>query len=269
MTSATWLTEKHVREPVCDVPIPHDRLLLESFPLYLSTKLTFYLCPAFVCLPDISISSTAPHIHCQSLQRHHVVRGYCCKRAKAEPGGGKSSSCEWKSQGLRIPRRKLHPILRSTRFAKHHWRVGKEHKLTIDCSRAPAPPQIEHTDDSVSSLVDVDSPHISSVPSDYESQPVKTDTQAERIRHEEEVKREAKRLKEAAAAKKEAAKDKIQKNAGNPVVLSNAVGLAVVSGILGIGAYRKYSQGQLTGKLVAAWAGVIGLFGVGDYFVSQ
>jgi F0F1-type ATP synthase assembly protein I len=139
--------------------------------------------------------------------------------------------------------------------------------LTSHHSRAPAMPEVEHSDDSVSSLVDVDSPHISSVPSDYESQSIKTDTQAER---------EAKDLKEKAAAKKEQAKDKaeqakekMQKNSDNPVVLSNAVGLAVVAGVLGIGAYRKYAHGELTGKLVAAWVGVIGLFGVGDYYVSQ
>jgi len=147
--------------------------------------------------------------------------------------------------------------------------AAKGPKQSPEEARAPAPPQIEHTDDSISSLVDVDSPHISSVPSDYDSQSIKTDTQAERIEREEEVKREAKRLKDIAAAKKKAAKDKIKKNADNPVVLSNTIGLAIISGILGIGAYRKYSQGQLTGKLVAAWAGVVGLFGVGDYFVSQ
>lgn len=141
--------------------------------------------------------------------------------------------------------------------------------LTAHNSRAPAPPQVERSDDSVQSLVDVDSPHISSVPSDYESQSVKTDTQAAREEREEEIKDEAKQLKEKAAAKKEAAKEKVKKNADNPVVISNAVGLAVVGGILGIGAYRKYVRGELTGKLVAAWVGVIGLFGVGDYYVSQ
>ena len=137
-------------------------------------------------------------------------------------------------------------------------------------------PSVTHSDDSVSSLVDVDSPHISSVPSDYESQSVKTDTQAERMEREEEIKEEARKAKEEAkqakdraAAKKDQAKDKIRKNADNPVVLSNAVGLAVVAGVLGIGAYRKYARGELTGKVIAAWAGVVGLFGVGDYFVSQ
>lgn len=138
-----------------------------------------------------------------------------------------------------------------------------------ESSRAPAVPQVEHTDESVSSLVDVDSPHVSSVPSDYESQSVKTDTQAERIEREEEVKQEAKNLKEKAAAKKESAQNKVRKNADNPVVLSNAIGLAVVASALGFGAYRKYTRGELTGKVVAAWAGVIGLFGIGDYYVSQ
>jgi F0F1-type ATP synthase assembly protein I len=136
-------------------------------------------------------------------------------------------------------------------------------------SRAPAMPEVEHTDESVSSLVDVDSPHISSVPSDYESQSVKTDTQAERQEREREIKQEAKNLKNKAAAKKESAKDKAQKNADNPVVLANAVGAAVLTGVLGIGAYRKYARGELTGKVVAAWMGVVGLFGIGDYYVSK
>ena len=141
--------------------------------------------------------------------------------------------------------------------------------LTTYCSRAPSIPELQHTDDSVSSLVDVDSPHISSVPSDYESQSVKTDTQAERQEREQKIKEEAKNLKDRAAAKKESAKDKARKNADNPVVLGNAVGIAVVAGVLGIGAYRKYTRGELTGKVVAAWMGVVGLFGLGDYYVSK
>jgi len=80
-------------------------------------------------------------------------------------------------------------------------------------ARAPAPPEVERsTDDSVQSLVDVDSPHISSVPSDYESQSIKTDTQADRIEREEEVKQEAQDIKDKAAAKKDADKEKARKN---------------------------------------------------------
>ena len=35
-------------------------------------------------------------------------------------------------------------------------------------------PQVEHTEDSTASLIDVDSPHVSSVPSDFDSQEIKT-----------------------------------------------------------------------------------------------
>lgn len=107
------------------------------------------------------------------------------------------------------------------------------------------------------------------MPSDYESQSVKTDTQAERIAREEEVKKEAEQLKEQAAAKKESAKEKAKKNADHPVVIGNAVGLAIIGGVVGLGAYRQYARGELTGKVVAAWAAAVGLFGVGDYYVSQ
>lgn len=107
------------------------------------------------------------------------------------------------------------------------------------------------------------------MPSDYESQSIKTDTQAARQEREEEIKDAAKELRDSAAAKKEKAKDKARKNADNPVILSNAVGLAVFATALGFGAYRKYSRGELTGKVIAAWAGVVGLFGLGDYYVSQ
>ncbi|EOA86206.1 uncharacterized protein SETTUDRAFT_169314 [Exserohilum turcica Et28A] len=148
--------------------------------------------------------------------------------------------------------------------------AAKGPKQSPEEVRAPAPPQVEHTpEDSVHSLVDVDSPHISSVPSDYESQSVKTDTQAERIAREEEVKKEAEQLKEQAAAKKESAKEKAKKNADHPVVIGNAVGLAIIGGVVGLGAYRQYARGELTGKVVAAWAAAVGLFGVGDYYVSQ
>ncbi|KAF2821100.1 hypothetical protein CC86DRAFT_359729 [Ophiobolus disseminans] len=147
--------------------------------------------------------------------------------------------------------------------------AAKGPKQSPEEVRAPALPEVQHSDDSVSSLVDVDSPHISSVPSDYESQSVKTDTQADRQEREQEIKREAKELKDKAAAKKEQAKDKVKKNSDNPVVLGNAIGAAVLASVLGIGAYRKYARGELTGKLVAAWVGVVGLLGVGDYYVSQ
>lgn len=132
-------------------------------------------------------------------------------------------------------------------------------------------------------MIDVDSPHISSVPSDYDSQSVKTDTQAERERLEEEAREKAADLKEKAAdlkekagIKKEQAKSKAQKagqtvkeNSDNPVFIGNAVAITAIAGLLGFGAYRKHVAGELTWKLAGLCTGAVGLFGVADYYVSQ
>ncbi|KAI9879845.1 MAG: hypothetical protein M1830_006868 [Pleopsidium flavum] len=207
-------------------------------------------------------------------------------------------------------------------------------------SRAPNLPQVEPSESSASSMVDVDSPHISSVTSDYDSQSVKTDTQAHRLENEaedeareladeasegyenisheakdkynkgsqeakdkynkgsqeakekyekgsqeakdkyEELSHEAKEKykeakkvanKKASQAKskaKDAEKD-MRENSDNPVVVGNAVVIAALSAALGFGAYRKYAAGELTWKVAGAWAGVVGLFAAGDYYLSQ
>lgn len=116
---------------------------------------------------------------------------------------------------------------------------------------------------------------------------MQTDTQAERERLEEEgrekaeeLKEKAEELKEKASLKKEQAKEKAQSkaqkaaqtakaNSDNPVFVGNAVAIAALGGVIGIGAYKKYTAGEFTWKLAGAWAGVIGLFGVADYYVSQ
>jgi hypothetical protein len=137
-------------------------------------------------------------------------------------------------------------------------------------------PEIARSDDSVHSLIDVDSPHISSVPSDFESQSVKTDTQADRIEREEQAKEAAREAKAKAIAAKDRAKakgrkagERIRDNADNPVVLGNAVLVGTLGAFLGYSAYRKYADGELTWKVVGIGAGVVGLFAVGDYYVSQ
>ncbi|KZF23375.1 hypothetical protein L228DRAFT_246141 [Xylona heveae TC161] len=143
-------------------------------------------------------------------------------------------------------------------------------KQSPEEARAPAPPQVVHDEGSVSSLIDVDSPHVSSVPSDYESQSVKTDTQALRIEHEEEDKqREEERKKAAAKAKAHKGGKKIKENVDNPVVLGNAVAVVGLGSVLGWGAYRKYIAGELSWKVVGAWAGIVGLFAAGDYYLSK
>jgi len=139
-------------------------------------------------------------------------------------------------------------------------------------------PEVERSDDSTSSLIDVDSPHISSVPSDYESQSVKTDTQAERIEHEKadearekaaQAKKKAVETKDKAKAKASRAGSKLKANSDNPVVVGNALLVGILGTALGVGAYRKYTAGELSWKVVGAWAGIVGLFATGDFYLSQ
>ncbi|EEP81397.1 predicted protein [Uncinocarpus reesii 1704] len=148
-------------------------------------------------------------------------------------------------------------------------------------SKAPAAPQpiqveFNDTETTTSSLVDVDSPHINTVPSNYESQSVKTNTQAERLQREEGEKHRERQYKERskAAAQRGKAKAKgtyakLCENKSNPVLVTNAILLTVASAGLGYGAYQKYLRGILTWETVALWSGGIGAAGLVDYFVSK
>jgi hypothetical protein len=124
--------------------------------------------------------------------------------------------------------------------------------------------------------VDVDSPHISSVPSDYESQPVKTTTQADRIEREEqakaaleETKAKSKQAAEKAKSKSRHGKNYVQENSDNPVILGNTILIATLGGLLGYSTYRKYTAGELTWKVVGLGAAAVAAFGAADYFISQ
>ncbi|TID26551.1 hypothetical protein E6O75_ATG01044 [Venturia nashicola] len=158
------------------------------------------------------------------------------------------------------------------------WKDAVQEVLGDEGGRAPPVAELEHTEDSVSSLVDVDSPHISSVPSDYESQSVKTDTQASRVEHEaadkaledkKAAEAKAKELKDKAKAKASKAESRIKANSDNPVILANGLLVGILGTVLGVGAYKKYAAGELSAKVVATWAGVVGLFAVGDFYASQ
>lgn len=142
--------------------------------------------------------------------------------------------------------------------------------------------ELEHTDSpSTSSLIDVDTESVHTVPSDFSSQPIKTETQRDRVEHETEAaEARAKEAKDKAAKefskKEKEAKDKskkavnrIEANSDNPVFIGNAVAVVALSAGLGFGAYRKYAAGELTWKVVGAWTGIVGLFAAGDYYLSQ
>ncbi|KAJ9608709.1 hypothetical protein H2200_006480 [Cladophialophora chaetospira] len=152
-------------------------------------------------------------------------------------------------------------------------------------SRAPPVPSLEPSESESASLVDVDSPHVSSVNSDYREQAVKTDTQAERLEHEaedrardtaKEVSRNAESAKKKAATKGKQIKDELKKdgnklneNRDNPVVVGNALIWGIATVAIGYGAYQKHSEGKLDWQLAGTVAGAVGAFAVADYFGSK
>ncbi|ATZ55424.1 hypothetical protein BCIN_12g00220 [Botrytis cinerea B05.10] len=137
--------------------------------------------------------------------------------------------------------------------------------------RAPAPPSVISTEaPSTSSLIDVDTDSVHTVPSDFQSQPVQTETQANRLEQEaEQIEAKLRAAKDAASKKSKKGKSRVQENSDNPVVIGNAIAVAALSTGLGFGAYSKYAKGELTWKVVGAWAGVVGALAVGDYYLSS
>ena len=124
-----------------------------------------------------------------------------------------------------------------------------------------------------SNLIDVDSPHVSSVDPNFLNQNVKTTTQAERLEREQE-RRDANddaktQARKKAQAKAKAEKSRLSRNKDNPIVLGNAILFALASAGLGYGAYQKHLDGKLSWELIGIWSGAVGAFGVVDYFASR
>lgn len=119
------------------------------------------------------------------------------------------------------------------------------------------------------------------VPSDFSSQPIQTDSQREHIEHEaqaaeakakaaaEKAEKEFAEAEKKAKAKAKKVAGRLEANSDNPVFVGNAVAVVALSAGLGFGAYRKYAAGELSWKVVSAWTGIVGLFAVGDYYLSQ
>ena len=147
-----------------------------------------------------------------------------------------------------------------------------------------------------SSLVDVDSPHVQEVKSDFKEQAVKTETQARRMADEadakaradaakaekkaeelkEKAEKKAEELNEKAAAKaKEAKKEikkdarKLQENSDNPVFIANYILWGITATAVAYAAYKKNSEGKLDAQVVGTAALGLGALGAADYFVSK
>lgn len=61
----------------------------------------------------------------------------------------------------------------------------------------------------------------------------------------------------------------VRKNADNPVIFGNALVLTALGIVLGVDGVRRYQRGTFGWAAAGAWAGIIGAFAVGDYFVSR
>ncbi|KAL9124564.1 MAG: hypothetical protein Q9217_006112 [Psora testacea] len=167
--------------------------------------------------------------------------------------------------------------------------------------RAPPPPQVE---DSSSSLVDIDSQHIQEKSSEAVSQASenasraadKTSQKGSEVSSSLKEKAAGARdytsqkssevadsastnYNEAKGATKDNAKkaekeikseyDEVYENRDNPVIIAN--GIAIVVGAVGLayGGYQKHQAGELDWKLAGSVAAIVGVLGVGDYYLSQ
>lgn len=126
-------------------------------------------------------------------------------------------------------------------------------------------------EEGTATLVDVDSPHVSSVDPNFLRQNVKTTTQAERLGREQEQQDDdpKSQARKRAQAKAKAEKSRLSRNKDNPIVLGNAILFALASAGLGYGAYQKHLDGKLSWELIGIWSGAVGAFGVVDYFASR
>jgi len=174
--------------------------------------------------------------------------------------------------------------------------AAKGPKQSPEEARAHPVPSLEQSESDSASLVDVDSPHVQSVVSDFKEHEVKTDTQAERIEHEAEdkardkaraaeekaraaakqVSHDAESAKKKAATKGKEIRDELKKdgrklneNRDNPVVVGNALIWGIATVAIGYGAYQKHTEGKLDWQLAGTVAGCVGAFAVADYFGSK
>ncbi|KAI1340221.1 hypothetical protein F5Y15DRAFT_415109 [Xylariaceae sp. FL0016] len=153
-------------------------------------------------------------------------------------------------------------------------------KQTPEEARAPAPPQVVSTESaSTSSLIDVDTPSVRTVPSDFLEQDVQTDTQAAR----EEMEDSAARARAEADLKKKKASNKARKadsfltqyfgdmndGAASAIAVSNLAAIIGLSSYMGYKAWGLYERGQFSWKHAGIGAGVIVGVGLVEGFVGR
>lgn len=158
--------------------------------------------------------------------------------------------------------------------------TSKGPKQTPEEAAAPQPPQII-TDDSTStsSLIDVDTPSVRTVPSDFGSQEIQTETQATRIELEQKAKDAAEEAAARVRAEADLAKKKTRRGArkadnwltkqfeslsdgsSGALVAANFIAVLGVGGWLGYKAWGLYDHGRLGWKNVGLGLGILSVVG--------
>ncbi|KAI0007652.1 hypothetical protein F4779DRAFT_590825 [Xylariaceae sp. FL0662B] len=138
---------------------------------------------------------------------------------------------------------------------------------------APQPPSIQTSETaSTGSLIDVDTPSVRTVPSDFQEQEVKTETQAARQEREDEAQRaraEADLAKKKGSGKVKRADDVLTKwfaelsdNATAAIAVTNIAALVGVGSFVGYKAWALYDRGSLGWKHIGVGAGVLAGLGI-------
>ncbi|KAM0601503.1 hypothetical protein ACHAQF_006280 [Verticillium nonalfalfae] len=148
--------------------------------------------------------------------------------------------------------------------------ASKGPQQTAEEARAPPPVEVQtDAETSTSSLVDVDSESVRTVPSDYLQQEVQTETQADRIDREEKARAEAELAKKKAAHKARRADSwltrqfsSLSDGSAGALAIVNLVGVVGLSGFLGYRAWGLYERGRLSWQNVGVGLGVLGVVGV-------
>ncbi|KAM0326540.1 hypothetical protein ACHAQA_006409 [Verticillium albo-atrum] len=148
--------------------------------------------------------------------------------------------------------------------------ASKGPQQTAEEARAPAPIEVQtDAETSTSSLVDVDSESVRTVPSDFLQQEIQTETQAERISREEQARAEAELLKKKAAQKARRADSwltrqfsSLSDGSAGALAIVNLAGVVGLSGFLGYRAWGLYERGRLSWQNVGLGLGIMGVVGV-------
>ncbi|RYP20938.1 hypothetical protein DL767_009358 [Monosporascus sp. MG133] len=146
-------------------------------------------------------------------------------------------------------------------------------KQSPEEAAAPQPPQVVTEESaSTSSLVDVDTPSVRTVPSDYNEQDVQTDTQAARQELEDAAARaraEADLAKKKSSRKARKADSVLTKwfgdlsdGATSALAVTNLATVVGLGSYLGYKGFGLYERGRLDWKSVSIGLGIVGVVGM-------